>query len=68
LQHAEIDCQRCGLLETRHRLALEEHKQDAAGRWVRDERTGGIGVLLLFVALLAIVVGCGWAVWEGWPR
>jgi hypothetical protein len=69
LQHGQIDCERCGLLETRHRLALDEHRQDeATGVWVRDERGGGIGCALLLIALMAFVTVCGYLVWDNWPR
>jgi len=69
LQHGQVDCERCGLLETRHRLALDEHRQDeATGSWVRDERGGGIGCTILLMLLLTFVLGCGYLVWHYYPR
>lgn len=68
LQHGEIDCKRCGILETRHRLAIEEYVETPAGHWERDQRGGGLGVALIFIALMALVAGCGYLVWTHWPR
>jgi hypothetical protein len=68
LQHGEVDCQRCGLLETRHRLALDEHRHDeVTGVWVRDERHGGLGCALLFLLLVTFVAICGVLVWHYFP-
>jgi hypothetical protein len=68
LQHGEIDCKRCGILETRHRLAIDEHVETPAGSWVRDTRGGGLGVAILFLLLMLLVFGCGFIVWDHWPR
>ena len=68
LQHGKVSCERCGLLETRHRLAFDPHEQDATGAWQRDTRGGGLGVVLLFLLLMLFVACCFWYVFSGWPH
>lgn len=70
LQHREVDCERCGLLETRHRLAFDTHQQDETGSWSRKEPMGPayLTVGALFLVLLGLVLLCGWIVWINFPR
>lgn len=62
LQHGEVDCERCGVLAVRHQLAIEDWHPD------RDRGARGLGVLLLFLLLLAMVAGCVAVVWNYYPR
>lgn len=69
LQHGEIDCKRCGVLEVRLRMAVEEHVEREPGHWAREERrwSGALVLLGIVLALLAFVVGCGWLFWNYYP-
>jgi hypothetical protein len=71
LQHREVDCERCGLLETRHRLVFDPHQQDeTTGSWSRKDPMGPayLTVGALFLVLLGLVALCGWIVWINFPR
>lgn len=70
VQHHEVDCERCALLETRHRLEFDPHQQDETGSWVRKERIAPayLPVIVLFLVLAALVGGCFWYFWTHLPR
>lgn len=71
LQHRAIDCKRCTILDFRHRTEVDQAWTKAGdGSWYPDGDQGarGLGVLLFFLGLLGLVLGCAFYVNLYWPK
>lgn len=68
IAHHELNCERCHLIETRHRLAIESWEADSYGEGYTAPRSGG-GLTLAVIVLVAVLLaaGCLWYAISSWP-